>query len=426
MKAFSPYVRQLHSLLNGLTPPRMSEGEQQQVRAILDGEPGEFLRNAVPLEARRAAGAFFTGSDMAAKVLPATALRGLSKARILDPACGVGDLLIRCARFIPVRKTLPETLEFWGTRLSGYDLQAEFISATRARLVLMAIERGVKFDGRALPPLNTLFPDIRVGDGLSALSSTGATHIVMNPPFTLSEAPKGTDWASGMITKAATFMATAVANAPAGAKIVAILPDVLRSGSRYLHWRRFIERHAKVESVDVLGQFDPHADVDVFAMSAHVRVPANWNVTSRPSTTAIENLFSVYVGPVVPFRDPYRGPRRAYITVPMLKAWGVHDAAGRYRKYAKRTFKPPFVAVRRTSRPNDRFRAVGTIIVGSRRVAVENHLLVLVPHDGTLARCRELLKLLQSPQTNEWLNQRIRCRHLTVTALRDLPWQGKR
>jgi hypothetical protein len=36
--------------------------------------------------------------------------------------------------------------------------------------------------------------------------------------------------------------------------------------------------------------------------------------------------------------------------------------------------------------------------------------------------CRELLDILKDDQTTHWLDQRIRCRHLTVAALDELPW----
>ena len=89
----------------------------------------------------------------------------------------------------------------------------------------------------------------------------------------------------------------------------------------------------------------------------------------------------------------------------------------------EKSFRPPFVMVRRTSRPRDRFRAAGTIIAGKQDVAVENHLLVLMPKDRTLRSCRALLKVLQHPGSSDWLNRRICCRHLTVSSLRELPWR---
>jgi hypothetical protein len=53
---------------------------------------------------------------------------------------------------------------------------------------------------------------------------------------------------------------------------------------------------------------------------------------------------------------------------------------------------------------------------------VENHLIVLRPKDGTIGACREVLGILKDERTTRWLNERIRCRHLTVAALDELPW----
>jgi hypothetical protein len=92
------------------------------------------------------------------------------------------------------------------------------------------------------------------------------------------------------------------------------------------------------------------------------------------------------------------------------------------RNFQGTTYAAPFVAVRRTSRPGDKKRAVGCIISGDQRVAVENHLIVLVPHDGSLKTCKQLLERLKCDKTDSWLDKRIRCRHLTVKALADLPW----
>ena len=41
-------------------------------------------------------------------------------------------------------------------------------------------------------------------------------------------------------------------------------------------------------------------------------------------------------------------------------------------------------------------------------VAVENHLIVLLPNDRTVQTCRELLGRLRSPKTDNWLNARLR------------------
>jgi hypothetical protein len=78
--------------------------------------------------------------------------------------------------------------------------------------------------------------------------------------------------------------------------------------------------------------------------------------------------------------------------------------------------------VRRTSRPGDEHRAVATIVVCDRPVAVENHLLVCRPRDGSGTACQTLLDVLQRPETTSWLDRRICCRHLTVSAVRSIPW----
>jgi hypothetical protein len=57
-------------------------------------------------------------------------------------------------------------------------------------------------------------------------------------------------------------------------------------------------------------------------------------------------------------------------------------------------------------------------------VLVENHLLICQPIDERAPSCEELLDVLADPATSAWLDARIRCRHLTVRALRDVPMPG--
>ena len=85
-------------------------------------------------------------------------------------------------------------------------------------------------------------------------------------------------------------------------------------------------------------------------------------------------------------------------------------------------FEPPFVVVRRTSSPSDRNRAVATVIVGEKSVAVENHLLVLLPKDGEVKNCHKLVQVLALAGTNDFLNAGIRCRHLTTGVVAQIPW----
>lgn len=66
-------------------------------------------------------------------------------------------------------------------------------------------------------------------------------------------------------------------------------------------------------------------------------------------------------------------------------------------------------------------RVLATLVALDGPVAVENHLIVLKPKDGRYSTCRWLLKALKSPAVTEWLDIRIRCRHLTVGALGEVP-----
>src|ERR1019366_1542014 len=106
-----------------------------------------------------------------------------------------------------------------------------------------------------------------VADGLAQHQAFArATHLTLNPPFGLTDAPDGCEWAGGRITAAANFVITALERAKPGAELVAILPDVLRSGSFTEHWRKRVEELAVVRLVEPYGIFDESADVDVFIL----------------------------------------------------------------------------------------------------------------------------------------------------------------
>ena len=144
----------------------------------------------------------------------------------------------------------------------------------------------------------------------------------------------------------------------------------------------------------------------------------------RPKTVkqTVGDKFIVSVGAVVPHRDKKKGPEFAYLHAGNTQAWSEIQRIAEKRKFDRRTFTPPFVVVRRTSRPGDNHRAVATLVLGSRQVAVENHLLVLSPRRGGVALCRALVKLLRSSETTEFLNGTMRCRHLTTASVSSLPW----
>ncbi len=426
MKRFRAYVDHLKVLLGDARQAQSVE-LHPQIAAALDGQPKRELRRIVPLARRRAAGAFFTGPELAKTLLSQIPVSEMHDKIVFDPTCGVGDLLLQTALHLPVEETLQQTLIAWGTCLAGTDIHETFVQATRLRLALLAINRGARSSPSTRLAVTSSFPMIRVGNALieTSLYQT-ADLILLNPPFNLRQAPKDCSWATGTITAAALFCEHAIKSVGAGAAIHTILPDVLRSGSRYSHWREFVSNNCVPVRLAPFGQFEPAVDVDVF-IGHFQKGPCTspratwWPQSTRHKRTVLANFFDVTVGTVVPFRDKCIGPSRHYIHAQSLPRWERIDSITETRRYNGKVIQPPFVAIRRTSRPDDHFRAVATVVAGNKPVAVENHLIVCQPHDGTIKSCSALMRQLKTIQINKWLNRRIRCRHLTVTAIRELP-----
>ena len=151
---------------------------------------------------------------------------------------------------------------------------------------------------------------------------------------------------------------------------------------------------------------------------------------SQHASQKVSDFFHLNVGRVVPHRDLEAPelPSYPYFDVQHTPSWQTITVGEdkEKRHFRGTTFKPPFVLIRRNSRAKDAIRAVGTIVVLKRgapvSVAVENHLMVARPISGKVEDCEALLELLRLPQTNQWLDKRIRCRHLTVGAVNDIPW----
>ena len=90
--------------------------------------------------------------------------------------------------------------------------------------------------------------------------------IVVNPPFSYGVADERCAWASGRVSQAASFMDVCLRNATKGTHILAILPDVLRTGTRYEKWRKMIAEKARVNNVQIAGQFDELTEISVFLL----------------------------------------------------------------------------------------------------------------------------------------------------------------
>jgi N-6 DNA Methylase len=422
MRQFEEYVQHLQNLVQA---PRVLGLDE--LDHALDGQPATALRRLVPLEILRADGAFFSGEKLARRLVQPLVESINNESVVLDPACGAGDLLVAIAQHLQIRRTLSHTLDCWGAQLAGRDIHPEFVAATIARIALAAMRRGAKVDRNGQPAASRLV-DVLVGSGLDDTGAYArATHVVVNPPFNMMPASPGCSWVAGSVNTAAVFLERVIDRVRPGTHVAAILPDVLRSGARYARWRALVESRLCIRRVEVVGQFAPQVDVDVFMLVGEVvstasslQTPTIWH-GAREACERIGDLFDVSVGALVPYRDRNRGPWRPVVAPASLPPWETVRRVDTRRRFAGRVEQGPFVAVRRTSRPGDRARAVATILAVKESVVVENHVLVLRPHDGTLRSCKRLLTSLRRPETTEWLDMRIRCRHLTVGAVRELP-----
>lgn len=421
MPSYGTYVERIEALAQAALDGQLDRSETS---AALDGAPSRELRAAWSLAERRTHGAFFTTSVLRdgpfRNALPA-APRDL---KAFDPTCGAGDLLIRWADRLPKKGDLGSTLQSWAPLLHGSDLQSGFVRLARARLVLAAAE--VCAPGHGELALDDCLPNLRVEDGLSRLVEGAAIGwVLLNPPFGAVDTPSWMSSSSGKVSQAAVFVSAWAAGARPGDRLVAILPDALRSGTRYRAWRRSFSASATRQSVQPMGQFDVDVDIDVFLLSATASdAPSDndgwWE--ERPATSKSKSYLDarVTVGPVVPHRDPETGPLVPFLSATSLPQERVAEAPADRRQFAGRLVTPPFVAIRRTSRPGQTPRARATVVTGTEGIAVENHLIVVRPSESSLEQCLAIAELLEQPESTTWLDNRQCGRHLTTASIREL------
>ncbi|OKP69133.1 hypothetical protein BTE77_28350 [Ensifer adhaerens] len=390
---------------------------------LLNGLAYRLFRQSLDIEERRKQGTFFSGPKIAGFLASTLRRRLPADALVMDPTCGLGDLLLAYAAELPLQATLDGTLADWGAKLAGLDLNAGLVRMAKTRLVMLARSRG-KFTAR-LKDIDDYFPLIRVGDMLSELHVLAdADGFLFNPPFGQTSEYGSAEWGSGNVNAAATFLAAVIENRKPGAPIAAVLPEVLRCGSRYERFREHLEAAGLCGNYRSCGRFDTWTDVDVFTtLLTDDSSPSVWRDAGKLAIAGkvVSSYFDVRVGAVVPHRNPELGPWSRYICAKSTPAWATY-MPNRSRRFKGTTFQPPFVVVRRTSSPSDRQRAVATIITGDKRVAVENHLLVLLPKDQSLEACENLLNVLRGLGTTVYLNETIRCRHLTTASVGSIPW----
>jgi hypothetical protein len=127
---------------------------------LLNGAPYKAFRQSIDLADRRDAGTFFSGPAIATRLADLIASEVPEHALVVDPTCGLGDLLLAYAEQLPVAGSLSETLAVWGERLGGLDLREDLVRMTKVRLVMLARVRG-GFGG-LVDELGDIFPLIAV------------------------------------------------------------------------------------------------------------------------------------------------------------------------------------------------------------------------------------------------------------------------
>jgi hypothetical protein len=383
------------------------------------------VRELIPIKNLRSTGSFFTGDKLAELAITNLPIPIGSDSICIDPTCGVVNLLVAASKFLPIFDSLDKTIALWGHSLRGFDLHEEFVECAKLRLINEALYRGARKSEKSLEELESLFIHIRVGDFFEYKNSLKAgTHFLVNPPYNLRTLPEARSWGSGKVNLAAVFIEEIVKNAPSESAITAILPEVLRSGSRYSKWRGLISSLLD-SSVEVFGRFNSRTDVDVINFFGKVRADVGEGKEEWVESLdgpCVEHYFNVHVGPLVAYRDKQEGVAAPYIYPKILEKWVEVDGQFPLRKTSTQLIQPPFVVVNRTSSPSDQYRAAATLVKGSQPIAVENHLIVMSPREGGVNKCRSLLRILKNESTNTYLNSRIRCRHLTVGSVKKIPW----
>jgi hypothetical protein len=423
IRAYSEFYDQLVADLNDFKMKPIIEWKERAMRAV-DGLAADELRRLVDLETRRKYGAFFTPSTLASKVASELFPKFDDNVVLYDPTSGAGNLLLAGLDYINENNILPLNKHF----LLGTDIHSEFISTANCRLQIKQLliqrndlgeDKGARYD---IQLCNGLLPNPFYAR---------STHIFVNPPFNLMPCPKDIEWSKGKVSAAALFMHRIIENIKPQTTITAILPEVLRSGSRYEPWRRMVLDNCINEKVLMLGQFDEHADVDVFGVLLTKRSTPiirkrknNKFIAVYRAQRTVEDQFLISVGPVVDNRDEHTGRRRGYIVSRGLPGWSVQTRFTHTRNYRGKCFRGPFIVVKRTSRMGDTRRAIATIINTPKPVYVDNHLIILQPKSGLLRDCNAMVENLKNPRTDDWLNRQIRCRHLTVKIVAEIPiWQ---
>ncbi len=305
------------------------------------------------------------------------------------------------------------------------DVCADLALTARLRLKALALYR----HGLRHNKLRILgeFPNIKVGDFFDNVETLAEyPAIFINPPFQQARTKERLSWSSGQVSMAAVFLSKLLEHVSSSTSVMAILPEVLRCGSRYTKFREHIASLGFGGNYTSHGRFDQHADVDVFSTLlsrdefSGVWAPATRNHEQR----VISDKFEVRIGTVVPHRAKNKGAWRKYICAKSVPLAAESFEPQSSIRFTGTVFDAPFIVLRRTSGPSDKRRSKPTTIFSDGPVAVENHLVVLLPKDreNGLSNCHAACRVLRNDRTQNYLNAQMRCRHLTKAVVENIPW----
>lgn len=395
----------------------------------LSGDDFSSFDKLIPMNEAKAMGVYFTPSKLASEM--ASDLNKLKKLKknsvIIDPTCGCGALLLAVAEYLPLGEDLVDTLTIWGKILHGIDLNDSFIDITKIIIINEARKKTMDLQYYDLFYLKSLLPNIVQGDFFEKTELLKkATHIISNPPYHKIKLDSKRNSVYGGSVNIAAIITYEMLTKLNKAAFNILLPEVLRVGTRYEKWRSSISSFCSAKVI-VHGDFGPSADVDVFSLQGNILLKKNeitWKKTKARINTVKDN-FLVHVGCFVPHRDLQEGDYACYIHARNIKDFSIVEHVTEKIKTKKKLVKPPFVVIKRTSSPSDKKRARAAIINTKSPVLVENHLITLSPINGELEECKNLLKVLFSEEIDCFLNENIRCRHLTVGIIKDIPYSKK-
>ncbi|GAB4321473.1 MAG: hypothetical protein Kow0069_25800 [Promethearchaeota archaeon] len=196
---------------------------------------GANVARSLELSTRKLRGAYYTKPGAAQLLACLGAFRGC--ARVVDPACGTGDLLLAALEVLAGQSGQPHAAE--KVFLTGWDVMEGAVATARARLEKRAAKLGVKAD-----------ISLTVGDALELAEVTSSSEkfdlAILNPPFTRRERLKGRKPHPRLVGRSGSsvnlwgeFLVLAADLVKPGGRVAAVVPSTLFRGKSTATLRQF-------------------------------------------------------------------------------------------------------------------------------------------------------------------------------------------